>query len=349
MANAETSLSSPGSTVGTSITATFNKADNLAVDPRNTSLRLSFLQSVNDVATAFRTTSKALTKTAVNIIDDAASAVRQVNTDLTALSGVNTVLLRAKPGSTGQASLLDQRDRLLDDIASKVAITTSFSTGGTVAVGLAGVSGIPLLATNILNPPSIASQPNGSFSVNMAGGVVTPSGGYLGGLLGASTDLATRRGSLDALAMQFGSQINAQQAVGFDQNGNPGTPLLDVSGGNADSLNMLIVTAAQVAAADTGTSNGNMLAYAVLRGANGVETGWASLVAGQSQATASANTQHASASALDDAAQSERSQQSTVNLNQQAADLLRYQQAYQASAKVLSTAKEILQSILSIN
>ena len=47
-------------------------------------------------------------------------------------------------------------------------------------------------------------------------------------------------------------------------------------------------------------------------------------------------------------AQEFRDAQAGVNLDEEAADLLRYQQAYQAAARIINTADTLFQSILSI-
>ena len=55
-----------------------------------------------------------------------------------------------------------------------------------------------------------------------------------------------------------------------------------------------------------------------------------------------------SASSNLDAAQASQSQFSGVNLDEEAAHLLEYQQAYQASARILQTAKELFQSLIEV-
>jgi flagellar hook-associated protein 1 FlgK len=349
MQTSEAALSSESSGVAASVTAVFTNADQLAADPSSASLRQTFLQSVADVATAFNRSAKSLSDVAGNLADDATTMAAVVNTDLTALATVNTGLLRSTPNSSAQASLLDQRDQLLDEIGGKVGVSATFGVGGTVALKLAAPGTPDLLNGQQISPLHIITQADGTVSVLAGGNAVVPSGGALAGLQAAAADLAQRRSALDQLAVRFGAQVNAQQAAGVDLSGQPGALLYDVAGGTAATLGALKVTADQIAAADSSSTNGNMLAYANLRGTGGIEAGWALLVAGQSQATASANAQHAAASALNDAAQTARSLRSGVDLNQQAADLLRYQQAYQASAKVLQTAKETLQAILNIS
>ena len=53
-------------------------------------------------------------------------------------------------------------------------------------------------------------------------------------------------------------------------------------------------------------------------------------------------------SAIRDSAISARNAASGVNIDEEAVDLLRFQQAYQASSRVIQTARDILQTILEI-
>ena len=53
-------------------------------------------------------------------------------------------------------------------------------------------------------------------------------------------------------------------------------------------------------------------------------------------------------SVVNDQAISARDQVSGVSMDQEAADLIRFQQAYQASAKVLQVASEVFDSILQV-
>lgn len=110
-------------------------------------------------------------------------------------------------------------------------------------------------------------------------------------------------------------------------------------------------------------SNGNALAFVGLRdsalvgrvgnGGGGL-TGGASLTDAWSQAMADVGvrTQGASSSAaissqVADSAKAARSQRTGVNLDEEAARLLQYQQGYQAAAKVLQVAQTVFDSMLS--
>ncbi len=76
--------------------------------------------------------------------------------------------------------------------------------------------------------------------------------------------------------------------------------------------------------------------------------GWASLVGQQAQQAASARAQDAAASSRRDGAFAARDSVSEVDLDREAAELLRFQQAYEAAARTVQIARETMQSILNI-
>src|SRR3546814_18344363 len=69
----------------------------------------------------------------------AASEVDTFNANLGALEQINIGLRKARPGSTNEASLLDERDRLLDKLSSQAGVSATFDTNGAVKIGRAHV------------------------------------------------------------------------------------------------------------------------------------------------------------------------------------------------------------------
>jgi flagellar hook-associated protein 1 len=345
--SAERTIDDTTSGVGANMTGMFNAADRLTSNPSDTRLRSAFLQSADDTAAAFRRSANGLERTSVGIQTDAQGTVTQLNTDLTALEHVNAGLRRARDASTNQATLMDERDRLLDSISSATAITTEFDARGVASVRLASPSNEPLVAAGTVNQVSLSVQGNATLGYALAsGGSFVPTSGKLAGLADAAVDLAGRRSSLDTLAIQFSTDFNAAHQAGSDAQGNPGVALFNLSGGTASSLTAISLDPDQVAAANSDGGNGNLLSMASLRGPTGGEAGWAALAASQSQAVASARAQDAAASTRRDGAQSARADVSAVDLDHEAAELLRFQQAYQGSARVLQVARETMQAIL---
>ncbi len=345
--SAERALGDGGNGVGSSLTDVFNAADRLSSNPSDRTMRSAFLQAADTAAATFRRTADGLERTASAIGTDASGTVDQLNSDLKALERVNDGLRRARADSTNQASLLDERDRLVDRISGTVSVTADFDARGVTTLKLPAPSGAPLVASGAVDQVATVVQPNGTLAFALvSGGSFAPTTGKLAGLADAATDVAGRRTSLDAIAIQFGTEMNAAHQAGTDAQGNAGVPLFDISGASAATIAAIALDPSQVAAADTSSANGNLLALSGLRGASGTEAAWAALAASQSQATASARAQDSAASTRRDGAQSARADVSAVDLDHEAAELLRFQQAYQGSARVLQVARETMQSIL---
>ncbi|HMQ19666.1 MAG TPA: flagellar basal body rod C-terminal domain-containing protein, partial [Sphingopyxis sp.] len=168
--------------------------------------------------------------------------------------------------------------------------------------------------------------------------------GGLAGLGQAADHVADQRAGLDTAAAQFAAQLNAAHQAGLDANGNAGQPLF--TGTTAATLTAVALAPDQVAAGDVGSGNGNMLAIGGLRGANDPESVWSGRLAQQAQATTSARAQSAAAETRADAASAARFSVSEIDLDREAADLLRFQQAYSAAARTIQVARETMQALL---
>ncbi len=172
---------------------------------------------------------------------------------------------------------------------------------------------------------------------------IAEANGTLTGLTAAASQLADRRAALDSLAATFVTAVNGWHAAGSPQ----GAPLLAMAAGGA-SLVALPVAARDLSPADSDAANGNALALAQVRADSGVEARAAALVAAHASRTAAARTAARQSGERRDAAASARDAVEGVDLDREAADLLRYQQAYQGAAKVVQTARDTLDAILAL-
>jgi flagellar hook-associated protein 1 FlgK len=246
--------------------------------------------------------------------------------------------------------LLDERDRLIDSVASAVGVTTTYDPRGVATLRVAGPSAELLADAGTAATIGVTAAANGTLSFSVSNGTtsaLTPTTGRLAGLTRAAADLSTKRTELDAVASQFVTNINTAHQAGIDANGDPGGALLTI-GASAASVVAIALTPDKVAAADGSSENGNILAFASLRGAGGSEASWAALVAQQAQVTASARAQDAAATTRQNGADEARSALSSIDLDREAADLLRYQQAYEGAARTIQVARETLQTILNL-
>lgn len=352
LTSVESALSETTGGVGSVVGGFFNSLVTLAANPADVLSRSAALAALDEATGAIRNAGDALRRVADGIGTAAQMESDSLNSDLAALAEVNRAIRQAEPGRSSRASLEDERDRLIDSIAGRVDVTASIADDGTATLTLSGDTGVTLLDPTSRALVSIAPAADGRIALQLrANGVAAPlpaGGGSLAGLVAVSGSVADQRTELDSMAAQFVTDVNAWSVTGIDRNGNPGAPLLAIGAG-ATSVMILTSDPASLAAASAdGVENGNLLSAPALRDADGFEARWAGLVAAQSQMLSAARSEAAAASTRRDNSFAARDETSGIDLDREAADLLRYQQAYSASAKIIQAARDTLQSILDL-
>ncbi|TAK09360.1 MAG: flagellar hook-associated protein FlgK, partial [Rhizorhabdus sp.] len=159
--------------------------------------------------------------------------------------------------------------------------------------------------------------------------------------------IAARRDSLDAIAARFAQVMNTWNQAGIDRNGDPGAAL--VTGATAATISAATTDLSKIAAASTaGVANGNALALKDYRNSTGPEAQWALLVSTHAQAVSAAKAEQSATATQRDGALQQLDEVTGVDLDVEAAQLLRFQQAYNGSARIIQIARETLQEILGL-
>ena len=323
----------------------------LSSDPVDPSLRAAAVASAETLANKFNIAADSLASVAEGAQFEARAAVDEANVIATELARVNVRLARAGAGSSDRASLLDQRDLMLERLSGIADISTSFGADGSVAVRVAGSAGPLLVSGNAASPLAMTVAADGTLSFEVGGAAVALGGGALAGRALVLLEVADVRGRLDTLAEDIAAMVNDAQAAGAALDGSAGQPLF--SGTTAGTIRTLFTDGASFATAPAGspagsrdTSNLTALRNALETGGiaetmNGILFGISSRVAGHEITT----------DALDAIAASARislEQQAGVDLDTEAANLIRYQQAFQASGRAMQVAADIFDSLLAI-
>ncbi|WP_339691546.1 flagellar hook-associated protein FlgK [uncultured Parasphingorhabdus sp.] len=342
----EIALSNNDADLGTQLTKLFGTAEELSAIPFEPALRNQFVTDIEATVERFNQTALNLSST-VNLINGAASQeAAELNTALNELAQINQKLLPAGIGTSQQAVLLDQRDAALTVITEKLDVQISFGNKGTADISRNGTS---LVAFNVVSPVTFVAGAGASFDIEI-GGIVqaAPSNGTLGGLQRAQSSLVSLNNDLDSLAVQFAAEINGWQANGLTDAGVPGAAVI-AHAGTAASLSTTGLSANSLALASPGgAANGNILAFVDLRTATGTEQGYETIALGQAQKLLAARSESAASTAFDQATREARDNIATVDLDREAADLIRLQQSYEAAARIIQVAKETMQTILGI-
>ena len=345
----ESALDDGPAGIGASMAGFFNAATSLASDPGDPLGRRSLLSALDNVAGAFRLTAGKLSRLSDGIVQSAELEVTALNNALAALDDLNGAITPVAEGGSARASLEDERDRLIDVIASKIDVSVAIDGKGRATISPAGSSGQVLLDGNGRGGVSLVAAADGRLSLQLySNGTTSPLpayGGTLAGLTQISATVADRRASLDALAADFTARVNTWSTAGVDSSGNPGAALIDTPAGAA-TMQALVTDPGLVPAADSsGTSNGNLIALDGIRSASGAENRWSAIVSANAQMLASGRSVAAATAKWRDNSYAALDEVTGVDLDREAAELLRFQQAYNASARIIQVARESMQAL----
>ncbi|MCW1382999.1 flagellar hook-associated protein FlgK [Novosphingobium sp. KCTC 2891] len=341
-----------------SITDFESTLQKLHEDPTDTSLRASVLEAARAMTGTFQIAAQQLDAVGNGLQFTANQGVTEVNRLSAELARTNLRLSRAADASSDQTTLLDQRDQLLQQISGYGDIATTFATDGSVEVRLGGSGGSLLVTGGTANPLSATTASNGTMSFAVGTSTLALSGGSLAGQSLALTKLAQIHDDLDQLAKDIVTTVNTANTAGIDLDGNPGVALL--SGNSAASIAIAstatsgrkIATApvptasATPVAGSRDTTNLDNLRSALL--ANDPAGRMDGILFDISATVAGRTTTRGALKTISDSAKTALSAQSGVDLDTEAVNLVRYQQAFQASGRVMQVATTLFDTLLNI-
>ena len=322
----------------------------LAADPVNPSLRAAVVEDASTAARSFTIASNALDAVGEGLRFEAADGVSQVNLIAGELAKTNLRLARSSDAGSDRTALLDQRDALLERLSGFTNISTVIAPDQTVQVSL-GSGGPQLVGPAAATPFASTTAADGTIAFMLGGSPVALAGGALAGKAQALVSLADMRGRIDALAGTLIATVNAAQSNGVALDGSPGQPLF--SGSTAADIAVALTSAAQLATAPAGAPAGsrdpanlNALRTA-LANAGVVDQADAALFS-ISSAVAGRTVTRDALQTIADTAKATLDAQSGVDLDAEAVNLVRFQQAFQASGRAMQVASTLFDTLLAI-
>jgi flagellar hook-associated protein 1 FlgK len=335
------------------ITEFFNSSSALEAEPASSALRATFLGSASNFANSVSATGVAFDQVDADIDSQGAQAAQTMTSLGASLARINDGLGRTQPTTTAAAQLLDQRDSILDQMSALSDVKASFDTLGRATVSLGPGAGVPLVAGVRSN--TVAFQRTGgsvNFMVSNGGGwtPIEPMGGAMAGMVEGAQRSSDARDSVDAIVNSFTSQVNAIHSAGEGLKGASGADLFIGTIATGVSVNP-DVTYDKVAASSPGGGErdaSNIAKFAALRSTNGFEGQVTTLVTSNAAQLKQRNTIAQAQTAIRTGAETALSSATGVNIDSEAIDLMRFQQAFQASSRAIQVARETLQSILDI-
>ena len=354
-----------GTGLQTDLSSFFNSFQSLATDPTSSSLRQSVIIAGQNLANAFSQTSNNLATIQQGLDQSVVQNVQQVNQLTAQVANLNQQIQTVSNSGDNPGSLEDQRDEDLANLANLIDTAVIYSNNGTVTVTT--TNGALLVSGN--QSEALTTQINSATGMNnvYAQGTditATIAGGQLHGLISARDgSIPATQSSLDNLAASLISAVNKQQNDGYDLNGGPGTDFFTAftptttgsNAGAAATMTVALTNPDEVAASSDGTSgdNGNATALANLQNgliASGQTAGdyYSNLIDQVGNDVSNATSEQEAVGLVLQQLTNQQKSISGVSLDEEATNLITYQQAYEAAARVISTVDELNEATINM-
>ena len=212
----------------------FDAAEDVSSDPTSTAARTAFLGEAESLAERFGSLDRRLEEQREIVNNQIETRVGEVNALTESLAGLNReIVASVTRGSPND--LLDQRDRVLNELAEKVDVRVTEQDDGALNVFVGNGQAVVLGGNNReLVAEPLSGDPR-ALDVGLAGGPAPVNisrfvqGGELGALLETRTDIIdAAQNRLGQLAISVGSEYNAQNRLGLDLNSDLGTDIFDL-------------------------------------------------------------------------------------------------------------------------
>jgi len=350
-------FSSDTTGIGSDITAFFNSLNQLSTDPTDSSARQSVLSAGNDLASDFHNTVSQLDTVQQSLNQNVTQTVQQINTLTTQIAQLNGQVASMQSMGQDGGTVEDQRDELITQLS---ALTSVSVVQGDQGLSLTTGNGTALVVGAQSFALQSSADSTGAVQVYSEGQSITSTltGGQMGGLLNVRDQvLPSVMSSLDNLASGLATNFNAAQAQGFDLSGNPGQAFFsDTTGaGAAESFSVAITDPSLIAASSDGSSgsNGNIAQLEAVQnqqmpsGQSPLDA-YSNLVFSVGSVTSQAQSASQAAALGVQQVTDQISSTSGVSIDEETTNLIRYQHAFEAAARVITTVDEMTQSVLAM-
>lgn len=339
----------------------FGAFQGLSLNPTSPTERQNVLLKAQDLAAQFNQIDSRLAGLRTDLNNTLNSGVGQANELLASIADLNRQILGAESGEVGSANdLRDLRQQKIEELSSLVNIQTTEQASGAVDIAIGGVALVT--ASDVMDRLETYDAGGGQMLIRTQTGQtpLTLTGGSLQGTIEARDGgLQTLRTDLNTLAGQFITQVNAIHRAGFNLAGGTGANFFAGTGAADIAVNGALLADPSLlqAAGVAGAVGDNQVALALAQLAGQPQAGlgnqtfsqsFAATVAMLGQSIASVNNEIASQDLVAGMLLRQRDSVSGVSLDEEMTALVRFQKAFEASARIITTVDEMLDTILNM-
>ena len=355
--NAEAYLDEQISSTTASMFAAFQ---GLTTDPSNLSLRTTATNAAQTVATQFTTVSGQLTNIQNGLNTSIKNDVATANQDLTTIASLNQQIVEAQNSGGSAVQLVDQREQTLESLAGVANFTTSAQANGAVNVSIGGITMVS--GINVTDGLQAYDPGTGNLMVedtNSSAPITLTGGSIAGEITARDGALASLQSGLNTLASQLITNVNSIYSTGYDLNGNTGQDFFTGTDASNIAVNSTVLSdpSSFQASSEAGDAGNDSIALSLAKLGNQAIAGlgnqtfssnYAQTVSDLGTSISTVNDNLSASQAVSQMLTTQRANTSGVSLDGEMTNLIEYQKAYEASAELITTVNEMLQTVVNM-
>ncbi|GBD88106.1 flagellar hook-associated protein 1 [bacterium BMS3Abin03] len=337
------------------MTSFFNAFGELAVAPNSTALRENVIAKAQNISTRVDTIHRNLETTKREVFDEFNSKIDTLNGLLSKIEKLNVKIAQQVEAGSQPNDLLDSRDAMIDDVTKLVDAQVSFDSNKSANISIGGILAVDLSQSVEFQ----ITASNGKLNLSTQQNHVLQQ--IKGGDLGALSDVYSKKipdylDKLDNIIDTFVNSVNDIHSTGYTIDNPPQTGVDFFSGysnGVIQINNEILENPNKLAVSADGTSGNGDLAIQIanlnnqpLINGNTLVESYSSLISKVGNDKAASDNLSSSTELVLQQLQQQRASYSGVSLDEEMANIIKFQRSYDASAKLISVADEMLQTLL---
>jgi flagellar hook-associated protein 1 len=348
-----------GRGISNALTAFFNAWSDLSANPNQPAALMGVQQAGSSLATKIRSAHRDLTALGQQLRTSMSQTLQDADRLAAQIAELNgQIRTRVAAGET-PGDLLDQRDLALDDLSKLADVSVARKNDGSVTVFLNGFTMVDEMGAY---PVPKTADP-AAYTISNGTKTYQVDSGKLFGLMEAANRVTAYQAELDTLANTLRTEINAVHASGINSNGTTGNNFFadlgppQTGASDFDLDDKIKGDIRNIAAGATGSKGDGGLALAIsqmrdqpsaLLGSKKFSEFYAELVASVGRDALSAETSRDTKRAIVQQIELQRQSVSGVSMDEEMANMLKFQRSYQAAAKALSIFNEVTEDLLAM-
>ncbi len=335
----------------------FSSWSELSANPTSSALRSNVVYSAQNLSTKVEDINESFQIIKTSIYNEFNDKVREVNNTLSKIQSINRQVSEAKAIGYNANDLMDKRDLLVDDLSKLVNISVSYQSDETVSISIGGVFAVDKGSyTEFETSTTVAgismASVNGGKEVSLTGGEIS-----------ALTDVFSNKipdyqAKLDVVITQLMTSINDIHSSGYNIDDPPATGFNffeSYENGKLKISDSILNDYNKIAVSSDGTSGNGDIAIQlfeigdedVLNGSRLIDV-YSTLISIVGSQKQNVDQLAEAGSLVLQQLNNQKDSYSAVSVDEEMLNVITAQKAYEASAKLIRMADEMLDTLMTL-